>query len=82
MCRLYDEQLVRNIMVATGLSIYEFVKSQRKATPQDICDFIDAEASGIIDDTISDMNAVEGMDPDQEEFPDEDGWDGPDQEPA
>jgi hypothetical protein len=82
MCRLYDEQLVRNIMVATGLSIYEFVKSNRKVTPQDICDFIDAEASGIIDDTISDMNAVEGMDSDQEEYPDEDGWDGPGQEPA
>ncbi len=74
MCRLYDEQLVRNIMVATGLSILEYVKSRRNASPNDICTFIESRAGTIIDDTINDINAVDEIDQDQG-YAEDDSWD-------
>jgi hypothetical protein len=56
MCRLYDESLVRNIMVSTGLSILEYLKKHPNAEADDICDFVETHADTIIETTIRDIN--------------------------
>jgi hypothetical protein len=55
-CKLYDENLVRNIMISTGLSIIEYIKQFKNVDAVDICDFIEQNADHIIDNTIDDMN--------------------------
>jgi hypothetical protein len=55
-CKLYDENLVRNIMISTGLSIIEYIKQSKSADAIDICDFIEQNADHIIENTIQDMN--------------------------
>ena len=55
-CKLYDEDLVRNIMISTGLSIVEYIKQFKSVDAIDICDYIDQNADHIIEDTIDDMN--------------------------
>ena len=55
-CKLYDESLVRNIMVQTGLSIFEFMNRNRRATVGDICEYVEVHASSIIASTIEDLN--------------------------
>lgn len=55
-CKLYDENLVRNIMISTGLSIIEYIKQFKSADTIDICDFIEQNADNIIENTIEDMN--------------------------
>jgi hypothetical protein len=55
-CKLYDENLVRNIMISTGLSIIEYIKQFKSADAVDICDFIEQNADHIIENTIEDMN--------------------------
>ncbi len=55
-CKLYDENLVHNIMISTGLSIVEYIKQFKSVDAVDICDFIEQNAEHIIDNTIDDMN--------------------------
>jgi hypothetical protein len=55
-CKLYDENLVRNIMISTGLSIIEYIKQFKSADAIGICDFIEQNADHIIENTIEDMN--------------------------
>ncbi|MFP4418495.1 MAG: hypothetical protein ACLFSB_14600 [Chitinispirillaceae bacterium] len=59
MCRLYDEQLVRNIMIATGLTILEHITEKGVPGAKDICEFIEMHAETIIEDTITDMNSLD-----------------------
>jgi hypothetical protein len=61
-CKLYDENLVRNIMISTGLSIVEYIKQFKSVDAVDICDFVEQNADHIIENTIDDMN---------HEFPDD-----------
>ena len=55
-CKLYDENLVRNIMITTGLSIIEYIKQCKVVDTLDVCDFIEQNAHNIINNTIEDMN--------------------------
>ena len=55
-CKLYDENLVRNIMISTGLSIIEYIKQCKVVDTLDVCDFIEQNAQNIINNTIDDMN--------------------------
>jgi hypothetical protein len=55
-CKLYDENLVRNIMISTGLSIIEYIKQCKVIDTLDVCDFIEQNAQNIIKNTIEDMN--------------------------
>jgi hypothetical protein len=64
-CKLYDENLVRNIMISTGLSIIEYIKQCKVVDTLDVCDFIEQNAQDIISTTIEDMN----HDPTAEDFP-------------
>ena len=55
-CRLYDENLVRNIMISTAVSILEYVNQNKKVNVEDICEFIEFNADDIIDETINNLN--------------------------
>jgi hypothetical protein len=55
-CKLYDENLVHSIMIATGLSIVEYIKQFKSVDAADICDFVEQNADHIIQNTIDDMN--------------------------
>ena len=55
-CKLYDENLVRNIMISTGLSIIEYIKQCKVVDTLDVCDYIEQNAQRIISNTIEDMN--------------------------
>jgi hypothetical protein len=70
-CKLYDENLVRNIMISTGLSIVEYIKQFKSVDAIDICDYIDRNADHIIEDTIDDMNHEIPEDRFDEDPPDE-----------
>jgi hypothetical protein len=55
-CKLYDENLVRSIMISTGLSIIEYIKQCKVVDTLDVCDFIEQNAHNIINNTIEDMS--------------------------
>lgn len=55
-CRLYDENLVRNIMISTGVSIIEYVKENKNINKEDICEFIEFNAYDIISETIKSLS--------------------------
>jgi hypothetical protein len=59
-CRLFDENLVRNIMVSTGLTILEYLRERRVFDPNAVCDFVESHADRIIENTIEDMNESAG----------------------
>ena len=58
-CRLYDENLVRNIMISTAVSILEYVNQNKKINVEDVCEFVEFNADDIIDETISNLNSEE-----------------------
>ena len=60
--RLYDENIVRNIMLSTGLSVVEYLRENTKADSEEIGDFIEANAEEIIDDTIKHLKSMEDFD--------------------
>jgi hypothetical protein len=62
-CRLFDENLVRSIMVSTGLSILDYMRENKLLDVNDICDFVDTHAEDIIESTIDEMNGEEGDTP-------------------
>jgi hypothetical protein len=58
-CRLYDENLVHNIMISTGMSVLEYMKENKHANTDDICEFVEFNARTIIEDTIEQLNTSE-----------------------
>lgn len=58
-CRLYDEELVKNIMVSTGLLILDYLKEKPEIDEAELCDFIETNADNIIDDTIDEINETD-----------------------
>lgn len=67
-CRLYDENLVHNIMMSTGLSILEYIRENGDLDNDDICEFIEVNAPAIIEDTIEHLNSAEDSDEDEESW--------------
>lgn len=57
-CRLYDEQLVKNIMITTGLAALDFLKDKKFVDEEDLCEYIAMNAESIIEDTLEEMNDV------------------------
>lgn len=70
-CRLYDENLVRNIMISTGVSIMEYARQSSKLDMQEVCEFVETNADSIIAETIRDLNGAEKEG--EEGFPRDDG---------
>ena len=63
-CRLFDENVVRQIMLTTGMSIIEFIKNSTVTDAEAVCDFIDTHAGHIIDrtlETFTPENAASGL---------------------
>ena len=65
-CKLYDENIVRNIMVSTGMAVYEFMQKNKAPGEEDICEYVEESAADIIAKTIADMNAFEENPPENE----------------
>lgn len=78
-CRLYDENLVHNIMLSTGLSILEYIRDHKNADSDEICEFIEINAGSIIDDTIEQLNNDDDL-PDQSAGAENDQWPFPNPE--
>ena len=55
-CKLFDENLVHNIMISTGLSVFDFIRSNPNIQTEQIFEYIDMNASSIIDETIDHLN--------------------------
>jgi len=55
-CRLYDENLVHNIIMSTGMAVSDFLQHHRNADPDAICEYLALHADAIIQDTIDQMN--------------------------
>jgi hypothetical protein len=70
-CRLYDENLVHNIMISTGMSVLEFMKENKYANTDDICEFVEFNARTIIEDTIEQLNTTEDASDKKEESSEE-----------
>jgi hypothetical protein len=71
-CRLYDENLVHNIMLSTGLSVFECLRENAAMDSDEICFYIEENAEAIISDTIRQLKE-EGDPLDKEDgFPDDD----------
>jgi hypothetical protein len=73
-CKLYDENLVRHIMISTGISLYEFLQKKKEPAIDDICEFVEKNADTIIENTIEDMNSSYGT-PDDPVPEDDNLWD-------
>jgi|WetSurMetagenome_2_1015567.scaffolds.fasta_scaffold79862_1 hypothetical protein len=76
-CRLYDENLVHNIMLSTGLSVVEFMRENNGTDSDDVCDFVEANAEVIINDTIrhlKNINDYRGKDEDEAKNSDTGEW--------
>ena len=71
-CKLYDENIVRNIMISTGVSIMEFVKEHDIASAEDVCEFIEVNADKIIAETIKNLNGDENVNENSEDDEDDD----------
>jgi hypothetical protein len=57
--RLYDEHLVRNIMLSTAISVIEYIRENPHADSDEICDFIEANAENIMGDTVRHMKSMD-----------------------
>lgn len=55
-CRLYDENLVHNIIMSTGMAVADFLQNHHNANADDICDYLEHQADTIIEDTIDQLN--------------------------
>ncbi len=66
-CKLYDENLVRNIMLWTGTSVFEYLSRKRGLSLDDVCEFVDLNADHIIENTIEDMNSHSEAPEDEED---------------
>ncbi len=51
--RLYEEALVKEIMISTALCIQELVQDDSSLNEEDICNFMDENFKSIIEDTLS-----------------------------
>ncbi len=61
-CKLFDENLVHNIMISTGLSVLDFIRSNPNIQTEQIFEYIQMNAASIIDETIDHLNRDEDED--------------------
>jgi hypothetical protein len=77
-CRLYDENLVHNIMISTGLSILDYMKDNKNIDGEELCEFIEINAKEIIEDTIAQLSSNDDIPESEPEIESgnssDDGW--------
>ncbi len=59
-CRLFDDEVVRQIMMSTGVAVLDYLKQHKNVDDEEVCDFIDANSEMIIADTLDQMEGGEG----------------------
>ena len=55
-CRLYDENLVHNIIISAGLAVADFLNEHGDADADEVCEYLEMHADSIIEDTIEQLN--------------------------
>lgn len=55
-CRLYDEHLVKNILISAGLMTVDYLKDKKVVDKEDVCEFLEVHADSIIDETLGEMD--------------------------
>ncbi len=55
-CRLYDENLVYNIILSTGLAVVDFLNEHRDADADEVCEYLELNADSLIEQTIQRLN--------------------------
>lgn len=63
--KLFDENLVRNILITSGISLFEFMKKHSNADINEVCSFINDNSESFINETIQNMKDM------GEDFPDD-----------
>jgi hypothetical protein len=69
--RLFDENLVKNIMISTGLSMAEQFNKRMPVSAEELASWIERNAETIINNTIEELNAEETDDDPALSFDDE-----------
>lgn len=77
-CKLYDENLVYNIIMATGNAVFNFLQENSGADLGDLYDYLERHAASIIEKTIEQLNGNEKYS--ENEMEDSDLWTPPDPE--
>jgi hypothetical protein len=54
-CRLFDDEVMRNIMVSTGVAVMDYLRQRKGVDEDEVCDFVDANADVIITNTLEEM---------------------------
>jgi hypothetical protein len=54
-CRLFDDEVVRSIMMSTGVAVLDYVRQRKPVDEEEVCDFVNANAEMIIADTLEEM---------------------------
>ncbi len=57
--KMYEEELVKEIMISTALCVHEMLKDDPKAREDDIYEFIEASFRQIIDETLTSEREAE-----------------------
>ncbi|MCX7725550.1 MAG: hypothetical protein N2053_01745 [Chitinispirillaceae bacterium] len=58
-CKLYDENLVYNIIMATGNAAFNFLQENNDAELEELYDYLERHADSIIEKTIEQLNGNE-----------------------
>lgn len=75
-CKLYDENLVYNIIMATGNAAFNFLLNNNSAGLEELYDYLERNADSIIEKTIEQLNTNErSIENDEDDF-----WTPPDPE--
>jgi hypothetical protein len=72
-CRLFDDTVVRNIMVSTGIAVLDYIRRRKTANEDEICDFVESNAEMIIADTLEEMEGQESDEPEDNAWKDGEG---------
>jgi hypothetical protein len=57
--KLYDENLVKNIIITTTVSVYEYIKEKPDVDIRELCDHFGDSSKEIIVETINNMQNIE-----------------------
>jgi hypothetical protein len=57
-CKLFDENIVHSIMLATGNSVTEYIRENGTADSDEIRDFVEVNFDDIIKETIADLKKL------------------------
>lgn len=77
-CKLYDENLVYNIIMATGNAAFNFLQDNKGADLEELYDYLELNAASIIEKTIEQLNGNEKYS--ENEMEDPDLWTPPESE--